>query len=66
LSGLDAAIAVWQELPRYKGLAALMRLPGLHRAGEIVYDGIAVPVLARWNRRRSRRADVAWNDGRPA
>ena len=51
-SGIDAVAGLWAELPRYRWAARLVRLPGLHLLGEMVYEGICVPVLGAWNRPR--------------
>src|SRR5262249_3969443 len=52
VSGIDAAIAVWRQLPRYRWLAAVAALPGFHRLGDVVYEAIVVPTVARLNRGR--------------
>ena len=51
-SGIDAVAGLWAELPRYRWAARLVRMPGLHLLGDLVYEGICVPVLAAWNRPR--------------
>jgi uncharacterized protein len=50
-SGIDALAALWAELPRYRWAAALLRTPLLHGLGDLVYEGLCVPILARWNAR---------------
>jgi len=57
-SGIDALVAIWAELPRYRWAARLVRNPALHWLSEMVYEGLCVPILARWNGRRSRTAPV--------
>jgi uncharacterized protein len=54
-SGVDAFIALWHEMPRYRWAAKLIRLPVLYRIAVLLYDGIAVPWLALLNRRSSDR-----------
>jgi uncharacterized protein (TIGR01777 family) len=53
-SGIDALAALWAELPRYRRVARWLRNPVLHWLGELVYEGMCVPFLARWNGRRGR------------
>ena len=53
LSGVDAFDALWQTLPRYRWAARLIGVPGIHGACSMVYDGLCVPILVAWNRRRS-------------
>ncbi len=52
-SGIDAVAALWAELPRYRWAARWVRSPVVHWLGELVYDGLCVPFLARWNGRRA-------------
>jgi predicted DCC family thiol-disulfide oxidoreductase YuxK len=52
MSGIDSFIAIWERLPWYRGLARVVRLPGLRHVAALGYDHIAVPWLARVNRRR--------------
>ena len=52
MSGIDSFIAIWERLPWYRGLAAVVRLPVLRHIAALVYDYGAVPVLAWINRRR--------------
>jgi uncharacterized protein (TIGR01777 family) len=54
LSGVDAFIVLWRELPRYRWAARLVALPGVYQLCSLLYDGGCVPVLAAWNRRRQR------------
>lgn len=39
--GIEAFIAIWRVLPRYRTLAALARLPGIHFALKTGYAGFA-------------------------
>ncbi|HVJ53340.1 MAG TPA: TIGR01777 family oxidoreductase [Aliidongia sp.] len=54
VGGIDAMAAIWRELPRYRWAAWLAALPGLHRIGGLIYDGLVVPGMAAWNRRHGR------------
>jgi predicted DCC family thiol-disulfide oxidoreductase YuxK len=53
VSGVDAFAVLWRQLPRYRWLASIVTLPGIHWFGEQVYR-----VFAR-SRYRSRCSDVA-------
>jgi predicted DCC family thiol-disulfide oxidoreductase YuxK len=57
-SGIDALAALWAELPRYRRAAAALRSPVLRWLGDLVYEGLCVPILARWNRRRGPKAPL--------
>ena len=57
-SGIDAVAALWAELPRYRWAARWVRQPALHWLGELVYEGLCVPILARWNGQRGRAAPL--------
>ncbi len=46
--GVAAFVAIWQRLPRYRALAWLVSLPGVHWMAEKAYRGFAV---WRWRRR---------------
>ncbi len=57
LEGLPAFAALWEELPRLKWLARLVRLPVIRPLGALVYDRILAPVLYGMHcRRMARRA----------
>lgn len=58
-SGVDAFIALWSELPRYRWAARVVQHPVLRPIAALIYDGICVPVLARWNARRATRLEAA-------
>ena len=51
-SGVEAFTALWSVLPRYRWAARLIQLPGIHGLAGGIYDGLCVPILAAWNRRR--------------
>ena len=55
LSGVDAFIALWSELPRWRWLARIVALPGLRRIAGLVYDHAAAPALYALHRRREAR-----------
>lgn len=45
--GVPAFIALWQSLPRYRWLARLVSLPGIHMFAHWIYEGVLAPVLYR-------------------
>jgi predicted DCC family thiol-disulfide oxidoreductase YuxK len=53
LAGLDAFIAIWERLPRYRSLARLVQRSGVRPAAGWVYERIAAPLLFALHRRRS-------------
>ena len=59
LSGIDSFIAIWERLPWYRGLAKVVQLPGVRHVAAVVYDCLAVPLLAWINRRREAKAVVS-------
>lgn len=58
LIGVDAFACIWARLPRYRGLARLVRLPVARRLAPLLYEPVAL-VLYRLDRRRRRRAGAA-------
>jgi predicted DCC family thiol-disulfide oxidoreductase YuxK len=52
--GVPAFAALWDETPRYRWLARLLRLPVLREVAAAAYELLAI-VLYAWNRRRERR-----------
>lgn len=55
--GVDSFIGIWERLPRYRWLARLTRLPGFYTLAGVLYERLAVPVLAWLNARREKQAD---------
>ncbi|WP_459430622.1 thiol-disulfide oxidoreductase DCC family protein [Roseivivax sp.] len=53
--GVDAFALVWERMPGFRWLARLVRLPGVHRAAELLYDHVAAPALFALHRRRVAR-----------
>lgn len=51
--GVDAFALVWDEMPRFRWLARLVRVPGIHRIAELLYDHVAAPALFAMHRRRA-------------
>jgi predicted DCC family thiol-disulfide oxidoreductase YuxK len=56
ISGIDAFIKIWSELPRYRWLSKFTALPPIHFLGALMYEHVAVPLLAQMNERRKVRA----------
>ena len=55
LSGVPAFIALWQEMPKYRWLARLVSLPGIHGIACLAYDRVLAPFIYRWHLLRMRR-----------
>ena len=55
-SGIPAFVLLWQELPRYRWLARLVSVPGVHWVACLTYDYVLAPLSYRWHLRRQRRA----------
>lgn len=49
--GLEALLALWRSIPRYRWRARLVGLPGVHAAAARLYDGVIAP----WHHRRAAR-----------
>jgi len=45
VSGVDAFVALWRALPRYRWLARIVALPGLRHAAHFVYERVLAPRL---------------------
>ncbi len=58
LAGVDAFIAMWERIPRYRLAAKIVRLPVIRQIGIAVYEGVLAPLLYRWNKRREARAGM--------
>ena len=52
VAGVDAFIALWSSLPRYRWAATLVGLPLINPSAKLVYRFIAAPLLYRTHRRR--------------
>ncbi len=50
--GVDAFIALWQDMPRYRLLAHIVGLPGILQLSRAVYDYALAPVIYRAHLRR--------------
>ncbi len=45
LVGVEAFIAIWRRMPRYRWLAALVSTPGIKTIARVTYDYLLVPLL---------------------
>lgn len=59
LAGIDAFIAVWERLPRYRWLARLVRRRQVRGIAGFLYERAAAPLLFRLHQRRQRSAASA-------
>jgi predicted DCC family thiol-disulfide oxidoreductase YuxK len=57
LVGVDAFLALWEAMPRYRVLARLVRLPGVFTLARWVYDGVLAPALFWLHQRRERQGN---------
>ena len=55
LSGVPAFLVIWQQLPRYRWLAKIVRLPIVHFLSNLVYDFVLAPMLYSAHLRRQRK-----------
>lgn len=53
-SGIDAFIALWESLPRYRWAAQLAALPIVKQVGAALYNRLLAPGLYHWNKRYGR------------
>ncbi|MDG1519654.1 MAG: DUF393 domain-containing protein [Yoonia sp.] len=55
-SGIPAFIILWNQMPRYRWLARVVNLPGIHWIASLAYDRVLAPLIYRWHLRRQRAA----------
>lgn len=65
LSGMPAFAALWQEMPRLRWLAWLVRRPGLRQLTGFLYDHAMAPLLYRMYLRRQRRQESVSDPAAP-
>lgn len=51
--GIDAFLALWAELPGYRLLGKVLRIPGLYHLSQAAYNFVLAPSLYWWDRKRS-------------
>jgi predicted DCC family thiol-disulfide oxidoreductase YuxK len=56
--GVAAFAALWDETPRYRTFARIVRLPGVYQLATALYELLAIGLYA-WNLRRERRRGAA-------
>ena len=56
LRGVDAFLALWREMPRYRWLARLVGMPGIKQLAWLAYEGALAPIIYRWDARRRRKS----------
>ncbi|MGB1235284.1 MAG: thiol-disulfide oxidoreductase DCC family protein [Planktomarina sp.] len=59
ISGLPAFALVWDEMPKMRWLAWIVRLPVVRTILGLFYDHIQAPLLYALHRRRERKAGLA-------
>jgi predicted DCC family thiol-disulfide oxidoreductase YuxK len=62
--GVPAFAALWDEIPRYRWLAAVVRLPVVRQIAAGSYEVLAT-ILYAWNKRRERRARLDGSGASP-
>jgi predicted DCC family thiol-disulfide oxidoreductase YuxK len=62
--GVDAFIALWGALPRYRWLAAIIAFPPVKWLAEVAYDHVVAPLLY-WSNRRAGRLPAAGSPSAP-
>lgn len=59
VSGVPAFAILWAQMPGFRWLARLVRLPGVRGLAALVYDRVLAPVLYRMHLRREARRVAA-------
>lgn len=54
LVGVDAFVALWEEIPRYRWLARFVSLPVIRPVVGVIYNCVLAPALYAMHRRRER------------
>ncbi|MEO0938139.1 MAG: DUF393 domain-containing protein [Pseudomonadota bacterium] len=57
--GIPAFIILWQDMPRYRWLARVVCMPGVHWAACKLYDYVLAPLIYAWDVRRQRKRAAA-------
>lgn len=57
-SGVPAFLVLWAQMPKYRWLASVVRLPGVKQIASAIYDYVFAPVIYRWHLRRLRKQNV--------
>lgn len=56
LDGIPAFVALWQQIPQYRWLARIVRLPIIYRLSVWTYDFVLAPALYLGHKRRVRKS----------
>ncbi len=56
ISGVDAFLALWREMPRYRWIARIVALPGLRQGAHMIYERVLAPRLYARHLARTGRA----------
>jgi len=54
-SGIPAFLMLWAQMPRYRWLGRIVRLPGIKQIAVVAYDHALAPAIYKWHLRRVRR-----------
>lgn len=57
-SGIPAFIVLWQDMPRYRWLARVVSVPGVHWVACKAYDHVLAPLIYRWHLRTQAAAST--------
>ena len=52
VSGIPAFLVLWQQMPRYRLLAAVVGLPVIRQFATLIYNSVLAPLIYRWHLRR--------------
>ena len=52
VSGISAFLVLWQQMPRYRLLAAVVGLPVIRQFATLIYNSVLAPLIYRWHLRR--------------
>lgn len=58
LSGIPAFIVLWNDMPRYRWLARLVGLPGIHWLANLLYDHVLAAAIYKWHLNRTARMET--------
>lgn len=55
LSGIPGFIVLWEQMPRYRWLAKIVKQPGIRHLAIATYDYVLAPLIYGWHKRRLAR-----------
>lgn len=50
--GIPAFLVLWADMPRYRWLGKIVRLPGIKQVVTLAYDRALAPLIYNWHKRR--------------